>query len=144
VQTEEELIATGLERERLFATLASALGVLALFLACVGIYGVMAYAVSRRTTEIGVRLALGARPGSILLMVVGEAGRIIAIGVVFGLAAAFAASRYLDSMLFGLAARDPVTQACVVALLAGVALAAALVPARRAARVDPLNALRNE
>jgi predicted permease len=144
VQTQEEQIAAGVERERLFATLASALGGLALFLACVGIYGVMAYAVSRRTTEIGIRLALGARPGRILLMVLGEASRVLAVGVGGGLAAAFATSRYLDSILFGLAARDPLTQAGAVALLVGVALAAALIPARRAARTDPLVALRNE
>jgi len=144
VQTQEEQIAAGVERERLFATLASALGILALFLACVGIYGVMAYAVSRRTTEIGIRLALGARPGRILLMVVGEASRVLAVGIVLGLVAAFVASRYLDSLLFGLAARDPLTQAGAVALLAAVAVAAALIPARRAARTDPLVALRNE
>jgi predicted permease len=144
VQTQEEQIASGVERERLFATLASALGVLALFLACVGIYGVMAYAVSRRTTEIGIRLALGARPRRILLMVVGETSRVLAVGIVLGLVAAFVASRYLDSLLFGLAARDPLTQAGAVALLAAVAVAAALIPARRAARTDPLVALRNE
>jgi predicted permease len=142
--TQEDQIASGVERERLFATLATALGLLALFLACVGIYGVMAYAVSRRRTEIGIRLALGAAPDRIMAMVLGEAGRVLAAGVGLGLAAAFVASRYLESVLFGLAARDPLTQVGAVTVLVGVALAAALVPARRAARTDPLIALRNE
>ena len=104
----------------------------------------MAYAVSRRRTEIGIRLALGAAPDRIMAMVLGEAGRVLAAGVGLGLAAAFVASRYLESVLFGLAARDPLTQVGAVTVLVGVALAAALVPARRAARTDPLIALRNE
>jgi predicted permease len=144
VRTQEDQIAQGIDRERLFATLATALGGLALFLACIGIYGVMAYAVSRRTTEIGVRLALGARPDGILLMVVGEAGRVVAVGVVLGLAGGLVTSRYLDSLLFGLAPTDPLAQALAVGLLIAVAAAAALVPARRAARTDPLIALRRE
>lgn len=144
VVTQSDQIAQGVERERLFATLAAALGGLALFLACIGIYGLMAYAVSRRTTEIGVRLALGARPGRILLMVLGEAGVIVATGTVLGLGGGFFASRYLSSVLFGLTATDPSVQALGVAVLLAVAGAAALIPARAAARTDPLVALRSE
>jgi len=144
IRTEDDQIAAGFERERLFATLASALGLLALLLACIGIYGVIAYAVSRRTTEIGVRLALGARPTRILLMVASEAGRVVAGGAVLGLAGSFVATRYLGSLLFGLAPHEPVTLSLAVAMLGLVAAAAALIPARRAALTDPLVALRHE
>ena len=144
VGTQLEQINAGIDRERLFAALASALGGLTLFLACIGIYGLMAYAVSRRTAEIGVRLALGARPREILLMIAREAGRIVGIGAAFGLAAGFVASRYLESVLFGLKPTDPLVQAGGVVLIASVAAAAAFGPARRAARTDPLTALRQE
>lgn len=144
VGTQAERINAGIDRERLFAGLASALGGLTLFLACIGIYGLMAYAVSRRTAEIGVRLALGARPREILLMVAREAGRIVGLGAVLGLAAGFAAARSLESLLFGLKPTDLLVQATGVALIAAVAAAAAFGPARRAARTDPLTALRHE
>ena len=144
VVTQADQIAAGIQREALFATLASGLGALALFLACIGIYGLMAYAVSRRTTEIGVRLALGAPPRRILWMVAREAGRIVGIGAVLGLAGGLLVSRYLDSLLFGLEPTNLFVQGLGVVLLIVVAAAAAIIPARRAARTDPLAALRHE
>jgi predicted permease len=142
--TQSAQIAERYDRERLFAALASALGALTLFLACIGIYGLMAYAVSRRTTEIGVRLAVGARPSSIVGMVLAEAGRIVAIGAGLGLGAGFFAARYLGSVLFGLRPTEPGVLAGGVGLLVIVAAAAAFIPARRAAHIDPLAALRHE
>jgi predicted permease len=144
VVSQSEQIEEGFNQERLFATLASALGALALCLACIGIYALMAYAVSRRTAEIGIRLTLGAAPRRILWMVAGEAGRIVGAGTLLGLGGGFLVSRYLESLLFGLKPTDPRVQVGGVILLVLVAGTAALVPARRAARTDPLAALRHE
>jgi ABC-type antimicrobial peptide transport system permease subunit len=118
--------------------------VLALVLACVGLYGVMSYTVSGRTKEIGLRMALGAQRPAVLKMVLGEAVKLVLIGVLVGVPAALAASRLLSSILFGLKATDPVSLAAVVAVLALVALLAGLIPARRATKVDPMVALRYE
>jgi putative ABC transport system permease protein len=115
----------------------------ALVLAAIGIYGVMAYAVQQRTREIGVRLALGAEPGAVRRMVVLQGMRLALIGVVLGIAAAYAAAKYMGTMLFGVQARDPLVFIGVPLLLALIALAAVWVPARRASRVDPLGALRS-
>jgi predicted permease len=144
VRSQVDEMRYSLREERLFAALATVLGALALLLACVGIYGLMAYAVVRRTPEIGIRMALGAERGAVLRMVVGDAARLTLAGLLIGLAAAFASSRYLSSLLFGLTPTDPVTQAAAAGLLLAVALLAAYVPARRAARVDPLIALKTE
>jgi predicted permease len=115
---------------------------IALLLGTVGIYGVISYIVSRRTQEIGVRIALGAPSGTVLRRVVGEGMALTAIGLVLGLIGAWGVSRVLASLLYGVSATDPVTFAGMAALLAGVSLLATWIPARRAARVDPVEALR--
>jgi predicted permease len=144
LRTQEAQLAASLLRERLFARLAAALAALALALACIGLYGLMAYAVSRRTPEIGIRMALGAARGRVLRMIVADACRLMIAGLAIGVGAAIAAGRYLENQLFGLTPSDPSTQALAVALLAIVSLAAAYLPARRASRVDPLIALKSE
>jgi predicted permease len=131
-------------RERLMASLASAFGALALVLASVGIYGLLAYAVARRTREIGIRMALGARPSAVVALVLRGAWIPLAIGVVVGMPAAWALARLIQSMLFGLTPADPVAIGVATLLLFVVAHATAYVPARRASRTDPLVALRHE
>jgi len=134
----------GAERERLIAILAAAFGVLATLLAAIGLYGVMAYSVARRTGEIGVRMALGAVPADVLRLVLFGAVRLAAAGIVIGLAGALAAGRLIESQLFGIKAADPVIYGGAALLLALVALIAAGVPAWRAARIDPVVALKYE
>jgi predicted permease len=135
---------SSLVQERLMATLASAFGGLALMLAAVGLYGVLAYTVVRRTNEIGIRLALGAQRSQVLGLVLRDAARMLALGTALGLPAAWAASRLVSSMLFGLATTDPSTIVLAIALLVVTGLLAAYLPARRATKVDPLVALRCE
>jgi predicted lysophospholipase L1 biosynthesis ABC-type transport system permease subunit len=130
--------------ERLIARLLSAFGVVALVLASVGLYGVLGYAVARRTAEIGLRLALGATRRAVLRSVLQQSMRIVGIGLAIGLPATTLLSRPLDGLLFGVAPYDPRILAGAVICLVAVGLAAAAVPALRAARVDPLVALRHE
>jgi predicted lysophospholipase L1 biosynthesis ABC-type transport system permease subunit len=144
VRTQDEQIAASLQHERIFANLTGGFGVLALVLACIGIYGIMAYAVSRRTNEIGIRMTLGAQPGRVLLMVLGEASWLAAAGMLVGLGAALALGRLVSSLLYGLKFWDPVTLVVAAMLLTTVAMTASWVPARRAAAVDPMRALRHE
>jgi hypothetical protein len=144
VRTQEEQIDTDLEEERLFVALTSGFGMLALVLASVGIYGVMAYSVAQRTNEIGIRLALGAIPRQVLGMVLREASWLSAAGIAAGVCASLLLSRLVKSMLFGIAPYDPATLWGAILLLLTVALAASWIPARRAARVQPMEALRRD
>ena len=144
IRTQDEQIADNLRQERIFADLTGGFGLLALVLACIGIYGITAYSVSQRTNEIGIRMALGAEPGRVLRMVLREASLLAVLGVVAGLAGALALGRVIGTMLYGLKAWDPSTLAGAALLLLAVALAAGWIPARRAAGVDPMRALRHE
>jgi ABC-type antimicrobial peptide transport system permease subunit len=136
-----------LAMERMFVKLLTLFGLIAQQLAAIGLYGVMAYAVSQRTQEIGIRMALGANRSKVLMMIVRQGMTLTVIGIAIGLAGAYVLTKYLESltsMLFGVEARDPWTFAVIAVLLATVALVACLVPARRATKVDPLSALRYE
>jgi ABC-type antimicrobial peptide transport system permease subunit len=137
-------IGRSLVQQKLVARLATFFGLLALLLACVGLYGVMSYGVARRTNEIGIRMALGARGRSVLWLVLREGLVLVAIGLVIGLVAASALTRTAESLLYELKPNDPLTIALATVLLAAVALLAGYLPARRASRVDPMVALRDE
>ena len=129
---------------RLYLVLIASFAGTAMLLAAIGLYGVLAYAVGQRTREIGIRLALGARRGEVLRMVMTQAGRLAVAGVAIGLGAAVVASRALRSQLFQIAPTDTVTYVMVGAGLLIVALVASWIPARRASRIDPLTALRHD
>jgi len=140
----EEVLAEGRMPEKLAACLLGAFAAVALLLAAIGIYGVMAYSVSRRWREFGIRMSLGAQPGHVLRMVLRQGALLAAAGIAVGLAGAFALTRAMGSLLYRIGATDPRTFAGVTVLLAAVALAAAYLPARRATRVDPVAAVREE
>jgi predicted permease len=144
IRTQQQQIDATMQQERMFASLTAGFGMLALALACVGIYGVMAYTVSQRTNEIGIRLALGAERRQVRGMVLREAGWLAMLGVGAGLVVAIGLGQLVKSMLYGLKATDPVTLVGAAGLLLAVALAAGWVPAMRASRVEPMVALRHE
>jgi predicted permease len=144
LNTMGELASRSLWQQRLFGGMFTSFALIALLLAVTGVYAMMAYAVSQRTHEIGVRMALGARAEGVLRMVVGQGLATAALGVGLGLAGAFAVTRVMAGMLSGVTPGDPVSFGLVAAILGGVALLASYVPARRAARVDPMVALRSE
>jgi predicted permease len=144
VRVFDEYLARALARPRFNALLLSIFAGTALLLTAIGIYGVMAYSVSQRTSEIGIRIALGAEKSSIFRLIVGQAMMIVAISLAVGLVGAFAATRLLNSLLFGVGASDPITFVAIVLLVSIVAFLAAWLPARRATRVDPIIALRAE
>ncbi len=144
VQTMEEVFAGSVEGERFVTILLSVFGLLALFLAAVGVYGVISYAVSQRTHEIGLRMALGAPGSSVLIQVVREGLVLALIGVGMGLLGSVALSRGLETMVFGITPTDPVTYIGVILVLTAAAAGASLIPARRASRVNPMVALRLE
>jgi predicted permease len=140
----QDRIDNALSRERLLATLSSLFGGLALLLACIGLYGVLSYAIVRRTTEIGIRMALGARRFDVMTMVLRDSARLVLAGLALGLIAAVLSARLVESQLFALKPTDPATLAIACAILTIAAAVAALLPAWRAARVDPMIALRHE
>jgi putative ABC transport system permease protein len=142
--TLEAHVAEALAANRLTVALVTACGLIAFLLAVIGVYGVVAYALVRRTREIGVRVALGASPARIVGMLLREGGRVTGVGIAAGALAALAATRLLASMLFGVSATDPLTFILVPAAIVIVAFAASWIPAHRALRVDPILALRHE
>ena len=137
-------VSAALARSRLYGTLAGAFAALALVLAAIGLYGLIAYTVSRRTHEIRIRLALGAEPRMVLRSTVGQALRLIVPGLALGAGGAVALSRFATALLYGVRENDPLTYAMAAALLAAVAVAAAYLPARKAASIEPMQALRAE
>jgi putative ABC transport system permease protein len=144
IQTMNERVVEVTSRTRFIAVLLGLFAGLALLLAGIGIYGVMAYSMSARTREVGVRMALGASRRDVLRLVIGQGMKLAFAGVALGLVAAVALTRTMKNLLFGVSATDPVTFAAIALLLIAVALLACWIPARRAARVDPLVALRCE
>jgi predicted permease len=144
IKTESQSIDQLLFTERLIARLASLFGLLALLLACIGLYGLLSYDVTRRTREIGISMALGAQSGDVLRRVVRHGIALVAIGAAVGTAASISLTRYLGSLLYNVKPSDPLTLTAVTVLLLVVALAACYIPAIRATRVDPLVALRYE
>ena len=131
-------------RERLMATLSGFFGLLALLLACIGLYGILSYGVASRTNEIGIRMALGAQGRAVLWLILREAVWLVLIGVAVGLPMIIATTRLVSTLLYGLKANDPASLGLAALVLFVVAMGAGYIPARRATRVDPLVALRYE
>ena len=139
-----DILRDGLVRERVMASLSAFFGFLAAILAMVGLYGIVSFMAVRRRNEIGVRIALGATRGNILLLILREAGTLLAVGLAIGIVLSLGAASFARSLLFGLKPSDPTTIAIAALSLAAVAVAASLLPAHRAATLDPVKALREE
>jgi ABC-type antimicrobial peptide transport system permease subunit len=144
VKTQTEQINQLIRRDRVFAALLSGFAALALILACLGVYGTLAYLVTRRTPEIGLRVALGAQRSSVVRLVLRESLTPVLLGLLLGGGGSLAAGRLIEAMLFGLKPRDPLTLVTAAGVLAGTALAAGWLPALRASRLAPMQALRHE
>jgi putative ABC transport system permease protein len=144
IRTVDQIVSDSIAQPRFRSILLGIFGAVALLLASVGIYGVISYSVSQRTHEIGIRMALGAQAGDVMKMVIRQGMNLVLAGVVIGLAASFALTRIISSLLFEVSATDPVTFVFVPFLLAGVALLASYIPARKATKIDPMIALRYE
>jgi ABC-type antimicrobial peptide transport system permease subunit len=144
IRTMKEIVGQTLGKDRMITQLSFAFGVLAIVLVCTGLYGIMAYAVSGRVNEIGIRMALGARRGNVLLLVLGESLLLVLIGVVIALPIVFGAGKWVSSLLYGVQAADPAALTFATILMFVVGMSACYLPARRAMRVDPIVALRYE
>ena len=144
VNTMKEQIARMFDQQRAVASLAGLFGIVALLLAAVGLYGVTAYAVVERTNEIGIRMALGADARGVLRLVLASAFRMVGLGLLLGIPLALGAGRLLAAQLYGVSGSDPIALTLAIAALAGSAFVAAVIPALRAASIDPMNALRTE
>jgi predicted permease len=144
LSTQAAQIENELSQETLFAQLSTAFAILALAIACVGLYGTTSYGVARRTGEIGIRMALGAQPATVVWMVLRNVLVLAILGLALGLPAAVGASKLVESLLFGVKPSDPASVAAAVAILLSAALAAGYLPARNASRIDPVTAIRHE
>ena len=144
IQTMGQLESAASARRRFQTSLLTIFAAIALFLALVGLYGVMAYSVGRRTREVGIRMALGAKRSDVMLLMLKKAALLLALGLISGLVASWFATRALQAFLFGVGRHDPITILSVCGLLAACGVIAALIPARRAASIDPMQALRTE
>ena len=144
MSTQTDQIERRFAQERLFAKAYALFGGLALLVASIGLFGLMSYNVTRRTTEIGIRMALGAKRQNVLQMVMRESLILVAIGVTIGIAAALGSGRVVESLLFGLTPRDATTSGVAIAVMVGVSVLAGYLPARRASRLDPMAALRHD
>jgi ABC-type antimicrobial peptide transport system permease subunit len=142
--TQERVIEQGIGQERSFAMLCTGFAILAVVIACVGLYGTMAYNVARRTGEIGIRMALGAERGRVVRMVLREVMTLAALGLAIGIPAAYSSAKLVETFLFGMKARDALTLSIAPLVLLIAAIAAGYAPARRASRIDPIIALRQD
>jgi ABC-type antimicrobial peptide transport system permease subunit len=144
METMDQRLSDSLVTDRMIADLSGAFGILAVILVCIGLYGVMAYATSGRTNEIGIRIALGAQRGGILWLILRESLLLVLIGAAIGVPLVFAGSKWISSLLFGLQPADPISLVFAIALMFVIGVLASYIPARRATRVNPMVALRQE